>query len=394
MSYAYRSDYMSVLPQDLQDLAWSAPMRDLAAKIGISDVGLKKLLQSQGVITPPQGYWNKAQAGKPVPKCPKVPARGPGESGRAHVDQRFANLLTAIGPVPSSGPFASAIVPENLDELYQIELRAIGRVAVPKKLERWHHGLSPIFKKEERRREKFAAHNWPWDAPKFDSAVDRRRLRILNGVFMALSKRGHAAGANENDGKIDAAAIIGDTRVDLDIAIAGKHRTSSTYGRDRPAPDLLATTPLAFVIDGQRDPGKHSTCQDDASGKLESKIAQITARIIVAGEARFRRGLKEAEEREDQFRRWQEQHRREEIEARNRERLKHLRASGDLLRQAEDLRALIARVRDAVVAGSVGVDETRLAQWEQWASAEANRLDPILSGQIMAHLAPLEEESR
>ncbi len=35
-------------------------------------------------------------------------------------------------------------------------------------------------------------------------------------------------------------------------------------------------------------------------GKVETKLREIAARGIVAGEARFRRGLKEAEEREEQ----------------------------------------------------------------------------------------------
>jgi hypothetical protein len=90
----------------------------------------------------------------------------------------------------------------------------------------------------------------------------------------------------------------------------------------------------------------------------------------------------------------EEKWRQERIEKRNAERLKHLRESGELLRQAEDLRALIARVRGALVTGSVGVDQARLEEWERWASGKADRLDPILSGQIMTHLAPVEEQDR
>lgn len=391
MSYGYHSDIL-VIPQDLQDFAWSAPMRDLAARIGLSDVGLKKLLKSHGVVTPLQGHWNKVLAGKPVSKCPKVPPRRPGETGRIYVDRRFTNVLAAVEPMPSSGSFASAAVPEDLDQLYQQELKAIGRVTVARKLERFHYGLAQIFKQEERRRAKFASSHWSWDAPKFDSAVDQRRFRILNAIFMALSKRGHDGRAIERDGRIDATAIVGDTGVDIDIAIAGKHRTVREYGRDVPARDLPASTPLVLVIDGQRDRPGETSWQDDASGKLETKIAEIVARIIVAGEARFRRGLKEAEELAKEYRRWKEQRRREEIERRNAERLKHLRTSGELLRQAEDLRALIASVRDAAVAGSVGVDQARLEAWERWASAEADRLDPILSGQITTHLKPSDDD--
>lgn len=40
-----------VLPGDLIAFAWSAPMRDLAAKLELSDVGLKKLLTRCGVAS-------------------------------------------------------------------------------------------------------------------------------------------------------------------------------------------------------------------------------------------------------------------------------------------------------------------------------------------------------
>jgi hypothetical protein len=137
---------MLVLPQDLQGFAWSAPMRDLAAKVGLSDVGLKKTLKSHRIVTPAQGHWNRVHAGKPVPKCPEVPPRHPGETGRIRLDSRFAGMLAPTAPLSSSGPFATSAVPEDLDELYARELKAIGRVPVPRKLERFHHGLAPIFR--------------------------------------------------------------------------------------------------------------------------------------------------------------------------------------------------------------------------------------------------------
>lgn len=386
MSYGYFSNNILVLPQDLQDFAWSAPMRELAAKLGLSDVGLKKLLKSHGVVTPPQGHWNKLHAGKPVPRCPKISPRRPGETGRAHVDARFADELKAAEPIPSSGPFASAAVPEELEKLYQQELKAIGRVAVPRKLERFHQGLAQIFKQEERRRAKFAASNWSWDAPKFDSALDQRRLRILNAVFMTLSKRADGGSACEREGNIDATAVIGDTRVGLSIKIAGKHRTVREYGRDRPAPDLPASTPLVLVIDTDGDGKVRARWEDDKEGILEAKIGEIAASIIVAGEANFRRGLKRTEEWAEQSRRWEEERRQKEIEARNRARLEHLRESGELLRQAENLRALVERVGEAVIDGSVDVDRAQLDAWKKWASDEADRLDPVLSGQVMTHL--------
>jgi hypothetical protein len=385
--YGYGPNEILVLRQDLQDFAWSAPMRDLAPKVGLSDVGLKKLLKSYGVFTPPQGYWNRVYAGKPVPQCPKASARRPVETGRVGLDARFAQVLNTAEPPSSSGPFASAAVPEDLDELYEQELKAVGRVNVPRKLERAHYALAQIFKQEERRREKFAASNWSWDAPKLDSAVDRRRLRILNAIFMALSRRGHRAQAYERDGEIHATVRIGDMPLGLDIDVAAKRTGTRAQAQIRAGAALAASTPLALSLDPTFDRKSVTTWQDDRDGALETKLAEIVARIVVAGEAKFRRGLKEAEERAEQHHLWQEKRREEEIEARNRERLTRLRESGELLRQAEDLRTLIGRVREAVISGSVEVDRKKLEAWQSWALEEADRLDPILSGQIMAHLS-------
>jgi hypothetical protein len=384
LSYYYGLGGITVLLQDLQDFAWSAPMRDLAAKIGLSDVGLKKLLKGHGVVTPPQGYWNRTHAGRPVPKCPKVPPRGPGETGRAHLDPRFTDVLRPADPIPSCGPFASKLVPEDLEVLRQNELTAIGKVTVPRKLERVHHGLTPIFNAEQRRREKFASNGRSWDAPKFDAPVERRRLRILNAVMMTLGRRGHGTDAYERDGEVHTTCRIGDTRLSLRVDLAKPERGRS---RDlKPDGELPAMTPLVLAVDPTFDRKNELTWRDDNDGTLERKVAEIAAAIIVAAEAKFRRGHAQEEERNRRLRLLEEKRQQETIEARNRERLKHLRESGELLRQASDLRTLIAQVRAAAVAGSIDVAYGELTAWEKWASDEADRLDPVLSGQIMKHL--------
>lgn len=77
MSYGWNSHRVALA--DLIAFAWSAPMRELAARMNLSDVGLKKLLRSYGVSGPPQGHWNRVHAGWPVPKPPTAPIRGPGK---------------------------------------------------------------------------------------------------------------------------------------------------------------------------------------------------------------------------------------------------------------------------------------------------------------------------
>ena len=72
----------------------------------------------------------------------------------------------------------------------------------------------------------------------------------------------------------------------------------------------------------------------------------------------------------------------------NRQRIDSLHASGELLRKAEDLRALIARVRAAMAEGSEAVDPATIEAWERWAMAEADKIDPVRSGQVALHFRP------
>jgi len=153
-----------------------------------------------------------------------------------------------------------------LDELYDQELKAIGQAAVPKALDRPHRGLVPLLKQEQRRREKVAARAYHWDKPRFDTPLARRRLRILNAIFLALSKRGHDAQAYEHNGEILAAAIVGDTHIGLETAIVGKLRAVVQHGLHLPAPDLPAMTPLALRLRPDFGSELRQSWQDDADG--------------------------------------------------------------------------------------------------------------------------------
>jgi hypothetical protein len=57
----------------LYEEVWEEPMQRLAAKYGISDVGLAKACRKLRVPLPGLGYWAKKAAGKKVPKRPAPP---------------------------------------------------------------------------------------------------------------------------------------------------------------------------------------------------------------------------------------------------------------------------------------------------------------------------------
>ena len=133
-----------VLREDLIALAWSAPMRELAAKLDISDVGLRKKFSNYGVPIPPQGYWNKLHAGKSTPPIPGVMPRRPGEIGRASVDARFAKVLKRAQHLPAAGPFTTEEIPEDLEELFAKELRVAGSCHSSKKSRYPSRRIGPV----------------------------------------------------------------------------------------------------------------------------------------------------------------------------------------------------------------------------------------------------------
>lgn len=361
-------------------------MRDLAKKVGISDVGLKKLLQAHGIVPPPQGHWNRVHAGKAVNGPPRAPCRRPGQTGRIRLEAKFKGLVPETPPMPVSGPFVSRSVPEDLEDLRVVELKAIGRVAVPRNLDRCHPGLVQLLKREDAIREKVAKERWYWRSPSFDAPLDQRKLRLLNGLFFALSGRDHSGFASNNDRGLEALARIGDMRLSLELTIVGKHRTELVGGLHRPARDLPASTPLQLKISWPTQLGVTVEWEDGADGALESRLAAITADIIVAGEAAFRRSLVEEIERQEAARKREAEARQRRLEQLQAQRIEHLERGSEMLAKAERIRALIAHVNCAAATGKADVSAEELREWGVWAAAYADSLDPLISGQLFEHV--------
>lgn len=381
-----RNNDIYVSPQALIDFAWSAPMRDLAKLIGISDVALRKMLHAKGIVTPPQGHWSRVHAGKAVSDPPMASVRRPGQTGRIRLDHRFKDIVGTASPMPAGGPFASSAVPEDLEELRQAELKAIGRVEVPRNLDRRHQGLVHILTREEKVRQRAASDAGHWRKPDFDSPLDQRKLRFLNGLFFTLSGRDHSGVASNNDGSLGAVAHIGDTDLSLQLTIIGKYRTELISGYRRPARDLPASTPLRLAINWPANLGMQTAWEDRDGANIESRLAEICADLIVAGEAAFRRSLVEEVERQEAARQREIESRRLQLEQLEAQRVEHLEKCGEMLARAVRIRSLIDHVKLAAAQGRASVLPEELDAWQVWASAHADSLDPLLSGQMFENI--------
>lgn len=80
----------------LYNLIWLQPMRTVALRFGISDVGLKKICRSHDIPVPQQGHWNRIAHGK---KCETRPLPPPAWPGRNVIELPRAKFaIPAIKP--------------------------------------------------------------------------------------------------------------------------------------------------------------------------------------------------------------------------------------------------------------------------------------------------------
>lgn len=377
-----KAQFLDFEPSKLIALLWSKPLRELADQIGISDVGMKRMLRAKRIPTPPRGYWAKKRAGKPVQSVPRQKPRGPGETGRVRLDSRFAGLVSPAKEWPLEGPFASELVPEDLEELAAVELKAIGKVRPARSLTRPHRGLSRILNKEEKRREKHAASGWDWDRPLHDHPLGQRQLRIADAILKTLARRGHDGDVSEAETGFELNCVIGYACITLVIERASGHRAPQREIRSS-----ATNTQLRIAIKRTWKKDIAAEWVDSSTAKLEQQLAEIVAETIVAGERRFRQGLAEEARREAEFERWHRESEQREVARLEEQRLADLKASGKLLRQAKEIRELVAEVEAAIATSNeTKASQEDIERWKAWALAQADKIDPIQSGQFLSHL--------
>jgi hypothetical protein len=103
---------------DLYALVWKEPMRTIAKRLGVSDVGLAKACRRHGVPAPERGHWAKLHAGKTVSQPPLPEHPGLDRVVIAPAAPRPRRARPARGLPPGAGP-PSTVIP------------ATGRRAIP-----------------------------------------------------------------------------------------------------------------------------------------------------------------------------------------------------------------------------------------------------------------------
>lgn len=386
--------------QELYNLVWSEPMRDLAKKYEISDRGLAKACERTNVPVPERGYWNKIQAGKKVTKR-DLPARGLGMSDqvaiggnawRSHYISHDDALALIIPPPPE---FA-----ENMESVRARVVDMVGRIQIPKTLKKPHRLILRLLDADEERRKKNLERYLSYDEPIFTTPFERRRLKILNSIFTAAEMCGMKPATDGKEAR-GLSVVVGEqwVRLTLDSGKADRQleRERQGYGFHPRGND----DPMILKISS----GSDKSWKDTADSKIEDHLENIIQEIIIAGEARYRDNAvmnhewlikqKEAAEQEEiRLKKEAEKRHREELAKLEKQRVDSLLRQADNLDKATRIRNYVAAVRLTNSTLDSPLPSNQLEEWAGWALKQADAIDPIKLGQILHYDKEFNDENK
>ncbi len=373
---------------ELYNLVWSEPMRDIAARFEISDVGLAKACRKASIPVPPRGYWNKKKAGHRVATFP-LPPREPGHSDDVMIgEDRYWGHR---GPIDESEPEPAAPIFEEPIESVRARIdKRTSAVRVSTSFELAHPDIRKLLEKDERKRKEQRDSNyaWAWNTPIFDSPPQRRRLRILNALLLALAKQGFS-GSVRGDKADEITIYIGGSSFELELTETP--RNPRTAGQDE---TRQRRESLRLAIRAGYKTAAISLTEDQPGQALETNLRTTLVNLIVLGEERYREHqidhhkwlLQRRLERIEEARKQKaeaERKERERVAALEKARVNRLLDEAQALQKARDIRLYVKEVRALNLSLDPPVPDEALAEWARWALAQADRIDPVQSRQFL-----------
>lgn len=305
--------------EELYKAVWSEPIRLLAHRLDVSDVALAKACRRAAIPTPVPAYWMRRKAGKPS-RPPALPPRPLGMKdevvigrGRRWFWDRGLTDEELLKPIPDPPTFA-----ESMDEVRQRAAALIKKIT-PRPSE-IHPSIRNLQEEDAARRERQRLSPYSsWDRSRFDSPLERRRLKILNALFLGLVRAGCTPGLRSvHFEPLSFWVRVCHQQVAFELEpIREKRRRQEEKSVE---PDRLRLT-----IPGRPNHAEpRATWEDDEVSKIEDHLTAIAIELLVSGEAMLREGalhshewrIKLKAELEERLRR-----ERQEAERRERERL-------------------------------------------------------------------------
>ena len=357
--------------KELYDLVWSQPMKTVAARVGISDVALAKHCKKANIPVPNRGYWARKQAGKTTIQLslpPRFPSASDRVGGSSH--HHYYGCDWAGVPVPP--------VPTFDEEMSPVKERArvlVGKIRCHRKFEPAHPLVAKLLLHDEERRRDFCKYQSSYWAPKYDAGIERRRLLIINTLFvaasrlgcrpsMSTSKYGQAAGDERN-----ISISVGESHIHFTVEPI-KSKREEKRGRLR----------LAFGMARDRADATR-TWEDSEESSLDDRLTDVLEEVLVPSGSAYRDSLvrrrdwiierKAAAEAERKRRRDEAERKARELQEKlARERLSQLLAQAKALDRADRIRSYVESVRASVAETSTAPAD--FDRWGMWTCQEAD----------------------
>ena len=384
---------------ELYDLVWSTPMRVLAPKFGLSDVGLAKICKKNDIPRPPVGYWAKVEHGKKV-RRPKLPPVTDGA-----VD---SVILEPKPPRPSTEPTEPAYFDEQLADL----ARRIGAGELVTTAGTDLRGCRPLtrrsrdaLKASNRKptRDRWGVLQHPEQyteshVPVSTSKEQRQRaLLLLDAVVKTFDAIGVEQQESGDRWHRSVVFVLREWKFSIRIkektkrhdhvlteqAERARQRYKHSYA---PKYDYLHTGQLMVELT-YAGSGSHFMQLKDGkrAGPVENQLARLALCVVQRADSHLARKAREVEERHREIERQNRE--REEAERRRVEeeaRKAELACQDRLLRMAEDWRlvsslgSFLEEVGRRIGAADVTDHEGDLLErWLRWGTSVAKERDPF-----------------
>lgn len=288
--------------------------------------------------------------------------------------------LAPLPPVP--------VFPDDESAVRARATEQVGKVTIPRDFARAAPIIRQFLDEDDRRIEEARTNRYAWQKPRFVLPLDRRRLRLANGLLLGITSAGGRVHLSDKEA-FNFTVVVGVQSVRLAIERAV---TQGRAARGQPAPDPIETIEISISGWSYRD-GKRHLWVDQPGVKLESLATEIVVAIFADAELRHRHYVVEhhrhlvawqAEEIENRRKAKIEAERveRERQQRLAQEHIDRLLAQAAAFRQAGDIRAYVA---SAIAASPTAiVDVSAMENWRLWALAEADRIDPVANGSFIA----------
>jgi hypothetical protein len=414
---------LSVSREDLYELAWSKPLRELAKDFGISEVALAKRCRWLAIPVPGRGYSARVDAGQ-QPYRPRLPKREP---------QRFDDRALTVGPsrdgsadhsiadpaaASDGGPSTAQLDEVWLQDRLAYEKQPDNAIPVPAITRKWDPTIQQCRDELEEAAEKLRAskkaadkaEKWPdwrkhtqvdgegsawrsvkdrgqrlWDTHRgvcfrVSLGTYKRALSIVNALALASPARGFTVREDEEQGRIVFAGHNAEVQLRLTEPIDPQARPRTRYdGKVEQEKYYVPTGRLRITL--QIDYRAGPAYEDRDSRPLESQLNRVFCgiyrQVVRAWREEhklqaFRRKLEEGARQRAEAARLQAE--RNRVLAKARARRRRLLAEVNRWAQTKRIEDYVAHIR--ISASERPNASGTLAAWMDWALRVAGDLDP------------------